>query len=387
MRLVSDKLRLLLEDIFLIYCAWVAFFSFLDTTTVSFAWKSEILNPIRAILFALVCMSILTKKEWTKLEAAEVVLILMAFIGSYMTFHRRFIVDAAVLIIGAKNIDFKKILKVYLAASMAAFVLSVILSQIGITQNFVFVQEKRSLRNVRYSFGHLYVTDFCAHLLFLSGIAVLLLINYERKVIGAVFLLEALFCFWFCGAFTATICFGILFCMYYYTFYLKKVNAKENKKGWAFLMAVPAFFSEIMIALSLVYGKDINWMNTLNRLMHERLSYGKEGFERYPVTCFGQYVELRGNGGSEVTPKDYFFLDCSYVNILLCHGIVMLVAVILIMTVNIYKAWKIEARFLLVMLVIVCVDSIMEHHLGDIAYNPFLMMIFANVSWMKEKTV
>ena len=83
--------------------------------------------------------------------------------------------------------------------------------------------------------------------------------------------------------------------------------------------------------------------------------------------------------------EEYFFLDCSYIHILICHGIVLLVTVLVILCNDLYRAWKAEAWLLFGVLLVVCADSFMEHHLTDLSYNPFLLMVFADISWIREK--
>ena len=376
------------ECLVLLFYAWAAFFSFLDTTTVSFVWKSEILNPVRLVLFAAVCISLFLRKDWTWQRVLFAIIVLLGFGGSYLTFHRRFLLDTALLIIGAGMIDFKKVLKVYLGAGIAGMVLSISLAAIGITENLVFVQPLRSMRQVRYAFGSLYVTDFSAHLLFLTG-AFLLLMKERRRITGLLILAEAAFVFWFCGAFTAVLCFGLMTGVYYISDHIAADKTAHGKKLLSALIAVPSLLAGLMIVLSYNFDPKIKWMAVLDRAMHARLKYGKMGFTRYAVRLFGQYVEMNGNGGEGVQASKgkYFFLDCSYVNILLCLGIMALIAVILIMTINCFRAWETENWLLLGVLIIVCIDSIMEHHLAEIAYNPFLLMPLADLSWMKEKRV
>jgi len=70
----------------------------------------------------------------------------------------------------------------------------------------------------------------------------------------------------------------------------------------------------------------------------------------------------------------YFFLDSSYINILLQYGILvlaMLIALSVWIMFRLMKAQMPERMFILAVVFLCCV---MEQHLMEIAYHPFWLM-------------
>ena len=131
-----------------------------------------------------------------------------------------------------------------------------------------------------------------------------------------------------------------------------------------------------MILVSRFYRPDIEWMAKLNTLFSTRLSLGKEVFDRYDIQIWGQDIPMRGNGGSTEVVADYFFIDSSYVNILMRLGLVAFILVMLIISIIMIK--NLNLPYMLMAMAIVCIHSVMEHHMFEAYYDVFLMLPFAN---------
>ena len=103
---------------------------------------------------------------------------------------------------------------------------------------------------------------------------------------------------------------------------------------------------------------------------------GKKTFDLYDIKLWGQYIELRSSGGTTDPVPDYFFIDCSYLNILMRFGLAVFVITIFLLCIMIIKSLK--NPFLLAIIVIVCIHSMIEQHLFELHYNIFFMLAFAN---------
>ena len=139
-----------------------------------------------------------------------------------------------------------------------------------------------------------------------------------------------------------------------------------------------AFFAFLMVFLSYFYRPDSVFWQKMNAFLTERLFYGHRGFEEFGVTLFGQKLPIRGMGGTTELIEDYFFLDSSYVKILLEYGIVLFVMVLAMFIFDAYKLRQRRQYYMLVALVLLFVQCTMEHHMLEIAYNPFLFLVFSD---------
>ena len=81
-----------------------------------------------------------------------------------------------------------------------------------------------------------------------------------------------------------------------------------------YIMPVLVIFS---IVLSYFYDSSAAFWKVLDSTLKARLAFGKQGFEDFGVKLFGQKIDMIGNGGTTKYQGEYFFLDCSYVNIIM----------------------------------------------------------------------
>ncbi|MEI3475437.1 MAG: hypothetical protein V8Q92_02225 [Coprococcus comes] len=85
---------------------------------------------------------------------------------------------------------------------------------------------------------------------------------------------------------------------------------------------------------------------------------------------------MHGNGGTTEVVADYFFIDSSYVNILMRLGLIVFILVMLIISIIMIK--NLNHPYMLLAMVIICIHSVMEHHMFELYYDVFLMLPFAN---------
>ena len=93
----------------------------------------------------------------------------------------------------------------------------------------------------------------------------------------------------------------------------------------------------------------------------------------YGLSLFGKNIEWVGFGVGADPTKVYNYVDCSYVQILLSYGIIILLIVIFAYFLIIKQAYvKKDYMFILIILSILILN-ITEPRLINIIYNPFII--------------
>ena len=100
-----------------------------------------------------------------------------------------------------------------------------------------------------------------------------------------------------------------------------------------------------------------------------RLSYSIQAFQKYPLRLFGNKVKERSAGGIPDTSIPYFYLDITYVRILVIGGIALFLLYLALMTIASYKCVKNKQIILAVALIIIAIDSIPECHSLNLSLN------------------
>lgn len=309
------------------------------------------------------------------------ILFILLIIGSFIIARRYSGVDAlletGLLIAGANDIDYRKILKVYLIVEIPMTICTMIAGYTGVITNLVYHRGDQ----VRMSFGFIYPTDFAAGIVFMiTAWVVLRQARCTWIEIGLMIISVVLF-EKYCDVRNSE---AVMVLLVLGVVYLKIRNKFAEKKGKKYTpslllkllcLVAPYGLAGFMILVSRFYQPDVEWMAKLNTLFSTRLSLGKETFDRYDIQIWGQDIPMRGNGGTAEAVTDYFFIDSSYVNILMRLGLIVFILVMLIISIIMIR--NLNHPYMLLAMVIICVHSVMEYHMFEVYYDVFLMLPLA----------
>lgn len=287
------------------------------------------------------------------------------------------IINLFILIIGAKDVSFRKIINAYFYITLWVMIIAMISVKLGIIEHII--TERNGL--LRYSFGSIYATNFSAHVFYL--IISYIYINYNRiKLLHSlIFGILGCFVYRFCGARLDFISIMMITLFSIYMNLNKERiihNRKLSKINKVLLIYSVTLCALISIITTLLYNPSSIKMINLDKILSNRLSQGMKGITEYGMKLFGQNITMIGNGGtSESIIKDYFFIDCSYLNIALRYGVILLI--IICFYYAIYNMKKInEGNILIPILILfIAINSCIAHHFINIAYNPFILVLFS----------
>ncbi len=377
---VSDKdVKKILENLYLLAFAVFLGKAFLDTTVFQIEWPEFFYANSRLFVAVLLLIRIVYSESYRLKEVLFAAAIAFLLIMAWQRNGAEILMETLLLIMGGKGISFRKILKVYLLVTGGLLLLTVGAALAGVIENLVYVQGDR----VRYAFGIGYPTDFSAHIFFN-----VLVWGYLRREkiryleIGIIALL-AVFVYYFCGARVNTIC--ILMAAGIFLYHKIRVSG-GIKKGrlyrmnslWAQILALsPVLSALVMTILSLSYSPDNKFCVLLDQIINNRLRMGRKGIDLFGFSWFGQEIPMQGSGGVTGEIVRYFYLDCSYISIALRYGTIVLGVVLLVWCVIGFRAKKQKDWLFLWVIALVAVQCMIEHHMLDLSYNPFLWGLFA----------
>ena len=312
------------------------------------------------------------------------------------------------MMVAAKDVPFRKILQIYLLMNITIMGLAFIASLLGVIENLAYTDEEWD--NLRYSFGCVYTTDFAAHIFFMILTAFYL---YQERLRWFHYFgtcAVAGFIYYFCYAKLDTICILLMVLFFggyhilqwqsskekvivpgiekgqHQVFIFKRTKAYLRWKGlWMgiALISMPVL-AVFMYFLSVSYDADNELLVNINETITGRLALGKEGLADYGISLFGQDVPMVGFGGTTTLEETYFFIDSSYLYILLRYGILFLIMVFIIYGTICYKHKKDTA--LMLAIVLLAISSFIDHHIMEEAYNPLIYALFAKTGDVMRKS-
>lgn len=387
---IMDKFKMKLkqadwwEITYLIIYGSVFTFEFLNTTMFEVKWPPRFAYIFLASTALYVIAKFIWRNTYTKKEMIWAGIILFAFLMPALLTEYRFLWYTGFLIVGAKDIDFNKILKVYLVIGITIMVAAFGASQMGWIENLqyqVFRDEELIIRN---SFGSVYPTDFSAHVFYIAVAGVCL---SENKITwGKIFnfVVLATFVSDKCGARTSAICLCLMAVMLVSVKYLK--DKIKTDVIYHVMNLSTMTLAGVFVGLVHLYDEANNKLVGLNETLSNRLSISSKAIGLYDYELFGQNIVEVGFGRSTEYPTvEYFFLDSSYIRIALLYGVILFVVTLLVL----WRAGKhaiMNKRIIVVIaIMVIAVQSFMEHHILEIAYNPILCLVFAKCNQVEDK--
>ncbi|WP_056995434.1 hypothetical protein [Limosilactobacillus equigenerosi] len=364
--------------------------SFLDTTTLppSIITKFFHLLGVGSVVFGMV-FKIYVLDEWRPLQYVLITLILGAFAISFLKTGLGGILLYPLLVLGAKGINFNLVIKDFFRISLVALSIVMALAMLGGITNLVYHPIDRA---TRYSLGITYPTDLAAHSLLLLLSYYYLRYRRIRVVELIAGLLIGILVYKLTDArldFVATIlAIGLIAASQW------MVKNQRLVRLHAFMWITTPFIAGVTWFSAFFYNYHIKLASRLNDLLSNRLYLSKQGFDKYNILMFGQKIKEHGYGGLKgmklfngKTNIEYFFLDSSYIRLILIYGLIIFLMVILAMTLVSIKGYMANDYILCVIILVLSVTGMVEQHLIELVYNPFLIALMATIGSKQNEKI
>ncbi len=270
---------------------------------------------------------------------------------------------------GFLEIDYQKIIRTYLLAVGTTLVIVVATAMAGWIENLTF--EKNG--HTRYSMGTIYPTDFASLVLFLLLYLWVALKKIPDWVLLVLPVISFVIAWKMTYSVTSMVCSVMFVVIILYHVLDQRVLVKHPRlraaSDWVTALVV-VVFAGTMIYLLFLYTDGGTWLQRVDEMLSHRLKIANNGLYTYGVHPFGNRFELIGAGrttGGWIAT--YNFIDCSYHLILIRYGYILLVAVLTIWVFEIRLAQKTDDRRLALVLTLIAIHSISEHHLIEMHYS------------------
>ena len=376
------------EIIYLILLAFFVGMRFLLSTMFTIYWPKYFYRTLTVIGVVLVLMHLMLAKDIKKKEILAMLVVTFVFMMSHYVSRYDFLVDLLILILGAYRVNFRNILKTYIAVWSVLLVVTIIGAMMGLAENLVYYQGEGGER-VRMALGICYPTDLAAYVAFLMFTYVCVRDEYITYLEIGVMAVLAGALYYITDARTDFIVMEMLVVVVLLAKKFKKQFEKLMNKRFTKIgcMIFPAVMCVLVFVLSYNFTYDNMNLVNIDAKMSGRLSLGEWALRDYPPNAFGQYVYEKGAGGSAKWNDFYFFIDSSYLSIGIKYGVVFLIMIWWNLAEIIKKIWNKKASYMLICIMMILIQSIMEHHYIQYWYNPFLVAMLAVLDTEEKNTM
>lgn len=369
-----------MELIYLTLFAAFVIGKFLETTALQWSLPSDYNMIIRVLLCIFIQISLINlyvssgKVNWVEL-GFMIIMVSVAYMVSYHV-NEIFIFDTMLFVIGAKNIDYKKICFVYICIAVTLLCFAMYLSGKGYIADYIYQSE----RGVRHSLGICYPTDFMAHIFFLF--AVYICYRSDKLMFSEIVLMLVigLTAYHWTYARNSTICVLVLCFMCLIIKILRLLRIRLTDYKWMNLLSLVIIIAFIIwIVLMTQYNEGSSFFAKLNDLLSNRIQLSAQGYQTYGISLYGNVIQENGLafGGFSVA-QQYFFLDVFFVRVLIKYGFLLSI-VISVMFIRIFTKMRIHRKdYMLAVLLAIIIFGMTDYQVLYIAYNPIWLFVFAN---------
>lgn len=367
---------------------FIAFlFYFLPTllgeTTFSTTISGHLLMRIACLSIPLLIFKIYVLDKWSPKELIVISLLLILGVIVWRKAHNVDLLMLFPFIIGAKNVDFRSIIQWHFYLTLLFLLLVMVFALIKIIPNLIYYSESRP---TRYSLGMLYPSVIAAHYLYLTLDYCYLRFGKLNILDYLVILLGDYICMLLTNTrldFLATLLAIPVMIVAQRAFAGKRWSQIIASFWW---MATP-ILSALTIFLSYFYISSNHILHKINALSSGRLALGNQAFERYNVNLLGRtiveysYAGVKGRqlaSGIGFVQHSYFYIDSSYVRMLLLWGLLTFLIVVGVLTFIAIRSTKQKTFVLSSIILLASLSFMFEPHIVQIIYNPFLLSLLAN---------
>ncbi len=356
--------------------------AFLITSTYTDYFSNHLLHTLMFAGLALVLLKIFLFDDldlkWLAIDAIVLILLLI----TWRTSKEFSLFSMGIFVLGARNVDFKRIIKIYFYVGMLLLAFVVISAMGGLIRNLVYRRDMTNI--VRQSFGIAYPTDFAAHVLYLILAYAYLKFGKIKWYDYAVFLVAAVFLVKFSDARLSAYAI-ILSIPVLWIGQRAQTDHLLSRFIASFYWTVPILSAYLVIIASYFFTPSNKILTKVNNASSGRLFLGHKAISEYGFSMFGKQIIEHGWGGanglkmSKNAPANYFFVDSSFLRMTILYGIIMAIIILLAMTKISWESFQKGSFALASIIVIVSMSAMVEQRLLDLAYDPFLIALLANV--------
>ena len=281
-------------------------------------------------------------------------------------------------IFGAKDIDLKKILRWYLVIISLSVAITTIIAILHIIPTLSVGRSNSAV--LRLSMGAIYPSDLAARIFYLM-LGYIVIKKFSLSLPEYISLISITITTYVVTDTKLDLILMIMLVLsaIFYKYISKILDYTNN----IVLNLTIILFIFINLFLAYIYNPNNFIFKILDKALTGRLYFGHVGFKDYNVTLYGQYVYQNGWGGIHKAVTNYFYIDSSWVRVLLMQGAIVYLFILWLVVRNTNNFLLNKKYGLLIALLFVVISSAIDQHLLELSYNFMFLATFANSDYFR----
>ena len=352
----------------------LAFYPWLIAWLFTSTFYKDLIHPYGIIriweyvgLFFLL-LKFITGKSRVKTLIIIPIILLIGFIVSHDNGNASFVAYTLTLVYSSRDIHFRNLVRNTMICQIAVVGFVVGSSILGIIPNELTLTYSGGVIRSRYGLGFSY-TSFTPNY-FLSILLEYVYLKGEKywtiKELLVCVLLNIVIYKYTDTRLTFIMAFALLLIIFLRKIVSININFKFLKYLLTLIYPIMAF---ITYWLTVKFDSRNSLLSLINNFSSQRLRFGQEGLRIYPPRLFGTHIQWDSSLNS------YFYVDSSYINILISYGIVIFFLTVISYSIIMKKVINSRDKTLLMVLLFWSVRACIDPQLFLLWFNPFLFLI------------
>ena len=371
-RIISEKIYLITLFIWVVVASLV--------TTTYFIRLEGFLSLYRILLYFTIAMILIKELMnfpktlyYFRFHWQQLLIVMGLFIAMFIVAKNRDgLLDTNVLLLvfSARDIDFRKLLGTFSAATFLVLCLTIYASQQGIIANMFMNADS----GYRFSLGFNYVS-FASQRLFFALCTYLMFRGKRVSYLELLALLLATIYMYRQTSTTSPFYLSILILTY--ALFSIKIFKKEFiiENFWLSKIATYAFIIALMLTLYFCFYSSGNVFRLVDQFTHNRLRLSVEGFRNFGVPWLGQHITFTTTDIFGNFTSNYNFIDSSFVQLLVIDGLVVGGFMLFALT-NVMRYFvSIRKDIVLACLGIMIIHGMFDPQMLVLRYSPLILFI------------
>lgn len=362
--------KLLIRESELIY--FTAIIIYIFTWTMCNSQFSEEYNftlwrSVNYIVFPVLLFKLYKDRKYYGYHWRVILVLLLTLVTSYVAGGYTLLITV-LFILSMRNVDYRKCLKLYTITLTICVVIILASCFMGVISDIV----TRTARGDRHGLGFTYTTFLPNY--FFHALLLLVLILKDNIKYWHIAILAVCNFFVYHYTFTNAVYYEVFLLLFCVTV-TKALNLKLQQKiyKWLAIIAVP-LMALIAFLCSYIYPGKTGILLWLNQILTNRLYLGHSAIQKYGIHLLGQNVVWNVGRGFD-SRYAYFYVDSSFVNILLQYGGGVLLLVIVAYTWLFYKSYQLKVPYLYIVIFVLAIHSTWDPQLIDFKMNGLVLLL------------
>ena len=273
----------------------------------------------------------------------------------------------------------KRIITISALITACLLFVVVLCSQIGLSANITWTRwgENGSADVLRESLGFIYASTGAS--LYFGFLLQYIFLRKEHARFWEYLILEAVNVFFFLKTDSRLpFYFGTAVLVFFLIESLFRNHWRFTRHLKGLLIAGAGLIAAVSVVGYFLFDPATAFWSKIDTFLTSRMTLGSEALAEYGVKVFGQPITWIGNGLGKETGA-YNYVDCSYMQILLQYGVIVLVAIMALYTIGVIRSIREQDYWTVCLIGIVCIYSITEPYLLNLAVVPIPLLAVALV--------